>query len=170
MIITCNNCNKKFDISSNLISDKGRLLQCASCDHKWFFKKEVLENTVSPIDEETGIDSINIFDQNNSSINEEESESNAPKNEVEVDLEEETKEKIEVNINESTQVNAKPKKQKNFKILNIFVVAIISFVAFIIIVDTFKYPIGKIVPNIEFILYNLYESIKDITLFIKDLI
>jgi hypothetical protein len=124
---------------------------------------------VSPIDEETGIDSINIFDQNNSSINEEESVSNAPKDEVEVDLEEETKEKIEVNINESTQVNTKPKKQKNFKILNIFVVAIISFVAFIIIVDTFKYPIGKIVPNVEFILYNLYESIKDISLFIRDL-
>ena len=169
MIITCNNCNKKFDIDSNLIPDKGRLLQCASCDHKWFFKKEALENTVSPIDEDISIDSINIFDQNNSSINEEESVSNAPKDEVEVDLEEETKEKIEVNINESTQVNTKPKKQKNFKILNIFVVAIISFVAFIIIVDTFKYPIGKIVPNVEFILYNLYESIKDISLFIRDL-
>ena len=169
MIITCNNCNKKFDIDSNLISDKGRLLQCASCDHKWFFKKEVLENTVSPIVEETGIDGINIFDQNNSSINEEESISNSPKDEVEVDLEEETKEKIEVSINESTQVNTKPNKQKNIKILNIFVVVIISFVAFIIIVDTFKYPIGKIVPNIEFILYNLYESIKDISLFIKDL-
>ena len=169
MIITCNNCNKKFDIDSNLIPDKGRLLQCASCDHKWFFKKEVLENTVSPIDEDISIDSINIFDQNNSSINEEESVSDAPKDEVEVDLEKETKEKIEVNINESTQVNTKPKKQKNFKILNIFIVAIISFVAFIIIVDTFKYPIGKIVPNIEFILYNLYESIKDISLFIRDL-
>ena len=169
MIITCNNCNKKFDIDSNLISDKGRLLQCASCDHKWFFKKEVLENTVSPIDEETGIDSINIFDQNNSSINEEESVSNVPKDELEVDLEEETKEKIEININESTQVNTKPKKPKNFKILSIIIVAIISFVAFIIIVDTFKNPFGKIVPNIEFILYNLYESIKDISLFIRDL-
>jgi predicted Zn finger-like uncharacterized protein len=169
MIITCNNCNKKFNIDSNLISDKGRLLQCASCDHKWFFKKEVLDNTVSPTDAETGIDSINIFDQNNSSINEEKSVSNEPKDEVEVDLEEETKEKIKVNINESTQVNTKSKKQKNFKILNIFVVAIISFVAFIIIVDTFKYPIGKIVPNVEFILYNLYESIKDISLFIRDL-
>ena len=87
MIITCNNCNKKFDIDSNLIPDKGRLLQCASCDHKWFFKKEVLENTVSPIDEDISIDSVNIFDQNNSSINEEESVSDAPKDEVEVDLE-----------------------------------------------------------------------------------
>ena len=108
MIITCNNCNKKFDIDSSLIPDKGRLLQCASCDHKWFFKKEVLENTVSPINEETRIDSINIFDQNNSSINDEESVSDLPNNEVEVDLEEETKEKIEINIDESPQENIKP--------------------------------------------------------------
>ena len=167
MIITCNNCNKKFDIDSSLIPDKGRLLQCASCDHKWFFRKEVLENTVSPIDED--IDNINVFDQNSSSTNEEEKVSDVAKDEVEVDLKEEIKEKNEININESTQINNKLKKQKNFKILNIFIVAIISSVAFIIIVDTFKYPIGKIVPNIEFILYNLYESIKDISLFIRDL-
>ena len=170
MIITCNNCNKKFDIDSSLIPDKGRLLQCASCDHKWFFKKEVFEKKISPINDDTSIDNVNIFDQNNSSINDEESVLNTPKDEDEVDLEEETKEKIEINIDESPQENTKPKKQKNFKILNIFVVTIISFVAFIIIVDTFKYPIGKIVPNVEFILYNLYESIKDISLFIKDLI
>ena len=167
MIIACNNCNKKFDIDSSLIPDKGRLLQCASCDHKWFFKKEVLENTVNPIVED--IDSINVFDQNSSSTNEEERVSDVAKDEVEVDLKEEIKEKNEININESTQINNKLKKQKNFKILNIFIVAIISSVAFIIIVDTFKYPIGKIVPNIEFILYNLYESIKDISLFIRDL-
>ena len=170
MIITCNNCNKKFDIDSTLIPDKGRLLQCASCDHKWFFKKEVLEKKISPINEDTSINKVNIFDQNNSSINDEESVSDAPNNVVEVDLEEENKEKIEINIDERPQENTKPKKQKNFKILNIFVVIIISFVAFIIIVDTFKYPIGKIVPNVEFILYNLYESIKDISLFIRDLI
>ena len=169
MIITCNNCNKKFDIDSTLIPDEGRLLQCASCDHKWFFKKEVLEKKISPIIEDTSIDNVNIFDQNNSSINDEESVSDAPNDEDEVDLEEENKEKIEINIDESPQENTKPKKQKTFKILNIFFVTIISFVAFIIIVDTFKYPIGKIVPNVEFILYNLYESIKDISLFIKDL-
>ena len=169
MIITCNNCNKKFDIDSNLIPDKGRLLQCANCDHKWFFKKEALENTVSPIDEDISIDSVNIFDQDSSLTDVEESVLDTPKDEVEVDLEKETKDKIEINIDESPQANTKPKKQKNFKILNIFIVAIITSVAFIIIVDTFKYPIGKIVPNIEFILYNLYESIKDISLFIRDL-
>ena len=181
MIITCNNCKKKFDIDSNLIPDKGRLLQCASCDHKWFFKKEVLENTVSPIVEDIHNDNVNIFVQNNLSNNDEINPSDLLKDEVHVDTkekldenievntEEEPNNKIDANINESTTANAKPKKQKNFKILNIFIVAIISFVAFIIIVDTFKYPIGKIVPNIEFILYNLYESIKDISLFIRDL-
>ncbi|MDB9792132.1 zinc-ribbon domain-containing protein [Candidatus Pelagibacter sp.] len=181
MIITCNNCNKKFEVDSNLISDTGRLLQCVSCDHKWFFKKEVLENSESPIVEEIDNDSVNIFDQNNPSNKDEINPSDLTSEEVEVDIEEKLDEKIEVNnekepkkkiddnINESTTTNVKPKKQKNFKILNIFIVAVISSVAFIIFVDTFKYPIGKIVPNIEFILYNLYESIKDISLFIKDL-
>ena len=170
MIITCNNCNKKFDIDSSLIPDKGRLLQCASCDHKWFFKKVVPENPVSSIDEDISNDNVNIFEQNNSPINDVESVSDASNDELEVKLEDETKEKIEINKSKSTPVNTKPNKQKKFKILNIFVVSIISFVAFIIIVDTFKYPIGKIVPNVEFILYNLYESIKDISLFIRDLI
>ena len=181
MIITCNNCNKKFDIDSNLIPDKGRLLQCASCDHKWFFKKEVLEDTVSPIVEDIDNDNVNISVQNNLSNNDEINPSNLINEEVDADTEEkldekievnneeEPKNKIDVNIKESTTANAKPKKQKNFKILNIFIVVIISSIAFIIIVDTFKYPIGKIVPNIEFILYNLYESIKDISLFIRDL-
>jgi len=170
MIITCNNCNKKFDIDSSLIPDKGRLLQCASCDHKWFFKKVVPENPVSSIDEDIANDNANIFEQNNSPIIDVESVSDASNDEVEVNLEEKNKEKIKINKGENKQVNTQPKKQKNFKILNIFVVSIISFVAFIIIVDTFKYPIGKIVPNVEFILYNLYESIKDISLFIRDLI
>ena len=169
MIITCNNCNKKFDIDSNLISDKGRLLQCASCDHKWFFKKEVLDKIVSPIVEDIDNDSISIFDHNNPSNNDKINPLDPTREEIEVNNEKEPEKKIDDNINESTTTNAKPKKQKNFKILNIFIVAIISSVAFIIIVDTFKYPIGKIVPNIEFILYNLYESIKDISLFIRDL-
>ena len=98
MIISCNNCNKKFDIDSTLIPDKGRLLQCASCDHKWFFKKEVLEKKISPINEDTSIDNVNIFDQNNSSINDDESVLDTPNDEVEVDLEEDIKEKNEINI------------------------------------------------------------------------
>ena len=39
MIITCEKCNKTFNIQDNLIPNEGRLLQCGSCSYKWFFKK-----------------------------------------------------------------------------------------------------------------------------------
>jgi len=181
MIITCNNCNKKFDIESNLIPDNGRLLQCASCNHKWFFKKEITENTVRPFAKDIQAEDINVFDKNKSPNKIDINPSYLAKENVKIDTEEEYEEKIEINIqkepekkiedntNEHIPIKAKLKKQKNFKILNIIILLIISLVAFIIIVDTFKYPIGNIVPNIEFILYNLYESIKDISLFIIDL-
>jgi len=181
VIITCINCNKKFDLDSNLIPDKGRLLQCAGCNHKWFFKKEILVNTVSTIVEDIDNENINIFDQNNPTNTGEVNHFDLPMEGVKVDTEEELdvkikitpkeepKKKSEVNMNKRKSVKAKPIKKKKVKTLSIFIVAIISFVAFIIIVDTFKYPIGKFIPNIEFVLYNLYESIKDISLFIRDL-
>ena len=49
MIITCPNCNKQFKIDPNKIPQKGRNLQCGSCEHAWFFKIEVSD--MSPIDE-----------------------------------------------------------------------------------------------------------------------
>jgi NhaA family Na+:H+ antiporter len=55
-------------------------------------------------------------------------------------------------------------------LLGLTIVFIISFIALIIIFDTFQKPISMFVPNIEFILYNLYETINDIVLFFSDLI
>ena len=43
MIIDCPVCNKKFDIDQDLIPTDGRLLQCGSCNHKWFFKLNINE-------------------------------------------------------------------------------------------------------------------------------
>ena len=60
--------------------------------------------------------------------------------------------------------------KNTFKLLSIIIVFIISFIALIIILDTFKGPITKIIPNIEFLLYNFYESIKDTISFFRDLI
>ena len=60
--------------------------------------------------------------------------------------------------------------KKNYNILGITIVFIITFIALIIVLDTFQIPIGKIVPDIEFLLYNLYETINDIKLFLIDLI
>ena len=38
MIISCENCNKKFELDDHLIPNEGRLLECGSCSHKWHYK------------------------------------------------------------------------------------------------------------------------------------
>ena len=54
--------------------------------------------------------------------------------------------------------------------LSIVLVFIISIVALILLLDTFKSSVNLMMPNIEFVLDNLYETIRDILLFIQDLI
>ena len=46
---------------------------------------------------------------------------------------------------------------------------IISFAALIVLIDTFKLQLYDIYPELEFLLYSFYETLKDIQLFIKDL-
>ena len=58
MIIDCPECNKKFEIDSNLIPIDGRLLQCGNCNHKWFFKLNNIEKIVEKKKIETTEDTI----------------------------------------------------------------------------------------------------------------
>ena len=152
MIVQCNNCHKKFDLDANLIPEEGRLLQCSACNNTWFFKKKI----------ETPQELTKLEIQNNK-----EEEIISPKedhvNSSEKSSNDETK-----NVKEEKIIEPLPNK-KNYRILNILVVSIISFAAFIIIIDTFKTPLGKIVPDTELLLYNLYETFRDIGLFIRDL-
>ena len=64
----------------------------------------------------------------------------------------------------------KLKKKNDINYLKILIVIIISFTALILILDTFKAQLSLIIPNIEIILDNLYQSINDIKLFTLDLI
>ena len=134
MIISCDKCKKKFNVDASLITGTGRMLECGTCKHRWFFKKDkshddVIEKTIveKPI---INVDEGKIEELTNSSVN---------------------------------------GKINNLNFLNLILVFIISFIAIVIIIDTFKSPLGKIVPNIELLLYNLYESLKDVFLFFKDL-
>ena len=54
--------------------------------------------------------------------------------------------------------------------IKFFFVIIISIVALILILDTFKDILIKIFPNIKILLNNLYETLKDISLFFYDLV
>tara|TARA_B110000037_G_scaffold138666_1_gene156902 strand:- start:441 stop:956 length:516 start_codon:yes stop_codon:yes gene_type:complete len=171
MIITCDNCKKKFNIDSILIPEKGRLLECNSCNHRWFFKKEIINETLTtknpnkyekktivPIDEVEPIEiekseTIELLDKTikDNFVVEESSMKKKNKDDV------------------SAGFQARKSKKKN-NILNFIIIFIISFIALVIILDTFQVLISNIVPNIEFLLYNLYETIYDVGLFFKDLI
>lgn len=156
MIISCNNCRKKFNIDSNLIPDEGRLVQCNSCSHKWFFKREITKPIVAPVETEKD-EEIQLLNT-------------SP--DTEIDLDNNKLEKLIKNVDDmilSKTSIVKPKKLKSFKFLNFLIIFLVSFVALIIILDTFLPIIVKFVPVIEFWLFNLYEILKDITLFIKDL-
>ena len=157
MIISCENCNKRFEVGDNLIPAQGRLLQCSSCDYKWFFKKtEKLIEKKEP--------KKIIKEDDNKILSETFVEKTIEKKEIKsTTLNEETLSEID---DEQPQV----KKDKKTNYLKIFIVIIITFVAIIIIIETFKHQISLIYPDIETLLSNLYESLKDINLFLRDLI
>ena len=63
----------------------------------------------------------------------------------------------------------KKKVNKNNYFFSNLIVIIISFLALIILFDTFQKPLINIFPELEFILLSLYETLQDIKLFIIDL-
>ena len=153
MIIVCPSCSKNFNVRDDQIPDKGRLLQCSNCKHEWFFTK----NTI-PVDD-------NLDEQSNDELTQESFGI----------LDEEENKRDEVVIEDETVELEKPKDFKKKKIakINFFkllLVFIISFVAFVLIVDTFLLQISKYVPFAEKYLDNLYQSIIDISLFFQNLI
>ena len=155
MIITCVNCNKKFSVNSDLIPEDGRTIQCGSCNHVWFFKKDLKEKLeIQKKDETKTIENQLSGDTKipNKTIN---TKNNYNKT---------SKKKSEI-------VKYQHKNKFSFStFLSYIIVAIISFCALIILVDTFKSPLYHIFPGLELILYSLFETLKDIQLFIKDLI
>jgi len=179
MIISCTSCNKKFEIKSDLIPDSGRLLVCGSCNNQWFFIKEKIQENTSQNIEET-----EKSNQENTSQNIEETEKSNQENtsqniqETEISNQDSTSKNIEENHENNLKKNinndeSKIEKQNNkisFNILSLLLIFIISSIAIIILADTFQSPLKFVIPNIEIILFNLYETLKDIMVFFKDLI
>ena len=161
MIITCPSCNKKFKIEDALIPSKGRNLQCGSCNHNWFYKIE--NKTVEPFKLEENIEEKIEPNEDNLSIF-----SNSESLRANLDQELDKNIKNEDIIQDSNV----PKKSKNItfsKFLSYIIVLIISFIVFVILIDTLKTPLIDIFPELEILLFNLFETLKDIKLFIIDL-
>ncbi len=163
MIIECPACSKKFNIDEKLISDEGRLLKCGNCDHTWFYKKE--EN----LKLETETIKINKINENKSEINIES---------VDVPIKQTKKIRKKVTKKSSTKestskelvsIDKSSVSRENNIIKKIFLI-IISIIAFILLLDTFKNQISVIFPGILKMSDSLYLVINDLKLFIKDLV
>ena len=71
MIITCPNCNKRFNIDASLIPNEGRLLQCSNCNNKWHYKIETKENPTEEIynlQDETSVNNAQNLDKKKDEI------------------------------------------------------------------------------------------------------
>ena len=155
MIITCPNCNKQFKIDNSLIPDEGRDLQCGSCNHVWFYKIEEENNEVLKLNEELVSKEIEI-------------EAKKKEEKIRAEVNYKKKEKtLEKQKNNNASTNRSNKGSKFFSYLIVF---IISFVALIILLDTLKTPLINVFPGLEILLFNLFETLQDIKLFIIDLI
>ena len=133
MIITCENCTKKFNLQDDLIPEEGRELQCGSCNHKWFFK--IKKNTIKL---ETEI-STNLFHEKSTEKDDKIIENIHSINQNE--------KPIENKINKS--ITKKKYSKNNLKIIKNSIVFIISIVALIILLDTFKYQLSNYLPGLN---------------------
>ena len=152
MIIECINCHKKFVVNSDLIPTEGRNIQCGSCNHLWFFKPDRIQKKISE-------KKVN-FDNDNELYKNDKFKNNRTENKKE--------KKIDNKKYQLTKYN----KKSNFtftKFLSYLIVSIISFIALIVIIDTFKKPLYSNFPVLELIMFNLFETLIDVKLFVKDL-
>ena len=161
MIITCPCEKKQFKIDSSLIPQEGRELQCGSCERVWFYKPEKDSEATLTLNENTYLNNV-----------EPEIEIKDKNEEFSKKLQQEKTIKSEIKKEKSNEIRKTIKKSvsKKTKLFSIFIVFIISFVALIILLDTLKTPLINIFPGLELILFNLFETLKDIKLFIIDLI
>ena len=151
MIVSCIKCNKKFDVLDKLIPESGRVLQCGSCLNQWHYVP------IISLDQEVSKDKTeNKLENDEPAIFDKEKKLNDKRKNLY-----NTKKKLD---------NKKIINNKKIKFLNILLVGIITFIALIIIIDTFRIELSKIIPNVDMYLYSFYETLKDIYLFIVNLI
>ena len=165
MIITCPNCNKQFKIDNSLIPDEGRDLQCGSCNHIWFYNIQEKNNEVLELKQEIISEDIETKAENKEDNIEEKQQ---PEEIIKTEINNKKKEKNSEKQKNTTTL--KKTENKGSKFFSYLIVFIISFVALIILLDTLKTPLINVFPGLEIILFNLFETLQDIKLFIIDLI
>ena len=162
MIITCPCEKKQFKIDSSLVPQEGRELQCGSCERVWFYKPK--NESEAPL-------------TLNENISEKKIEPTIEPNDKKLEVRKNLQKKIiepQIKNKTSKEIPNKVKKLENenkgSKFFSYLMVFIISIVALIILLDTLKTPLINVFPGLEIVLFNLFETLQDIKLFIIDLI
>ena len=161
MIIECVKCSKKFEVNSDLIPTQGRSIQCGSCNHTWFFKKNNYQEKI--FEKKVTITNDNLEIKEKMDEIPFKAKENITKNEIKTARKNISKGKSIIKIDKSNKTSFLS------KLLSYTVVLIISFIALIVVIDTFKFPLYKILPQLEFLLFSFFEILKDIKLFLIDL-
>ena len=161
MIITCPCEKKQFKINSSLIPKEGRELQCGSCERVWFYKPEDESEAPLTLNENISVDKTEPDVETKDKNVEFSKKLQQAKN---------IKPEIKKKISKETPKSDKNSVNKGFKLFSYLIVFVISFVALIILLDTLKTPLINVFPGLEIILFNLFETLQDIKLFIIDLI
>src|SRR5210317_454082 len=164
MIIDCIKCTKKFEVNASLIPDNGRTIQCGSCNHVWFYKPEIEQSKNEIIAEITSPKSNNndLENKKNDNINEKLLKTEDTNDQENIAKTKSSSDEV-INENKKTRFSVS-------KFLSYFLVILITCIALIIVLDTFKSPLSTIFPGLEIFLYNFFETLKDLYLFIKNLL
>ena len=160
MIIDCPKCSKKFNIADNLIPEEGRLLKCGKCENTWFYnKKEKIIKTEN--------NEIKVIDNEKTQITKElQKEPKIKKKKInnpkKITIKQSTSKEL-VSVNKNV-------KDKEGNIIKKFFVIVLSLLAVILLIDTFKIQISSFYPEIIMTMDSLYIVINDLKLFFKDLV
>tara|TARA_B100000941_G_C28287120_1_gene439590 strand:- start:118 stop:588 length:471 start_codon:yes stop_codon:yes gene_type:complete len=154
MEIKCDKCSKIFIVDQNLIPHNGRLVQCSNCKNEWFFKPNDKKTEELSQDFNYDNDKINIYNEELETLD---------------FISNNSKDQVSSSVKYDSSIITKEKKRKISQYLKYLLVSIISFIALILIIDTFDVYLKNMFPGIENMLQNFYETLKDVFLFLKDL-
>ena len=160
MIIECPKCSKNFNIADNLIPEEGRLLKCGKCENTWFYdKKEKIINTENNETKEIDNETTQITKELQKEPKIKKKKINKLKK---TSIKQSTSKEL-VSVNKNV-------KDKEGNIIKKFFVIMLSLLAVILLIDTFKIQISSFFPEIIMTMDSLYIVINDLKLFIKDLV
>ena len=145
MIIICQNCNKKFEIDDQLITEKGRLVQCGFCNSKWHQLPQIKTSEKKTIDKKQELTLPKTAIKKRIYARKEEKNLTKPKT-------------------DKTKIKA-----KKIGFLSLILIILISTVAAFLVVETFKTQIVSFWPQADAYINHIYETLENIFILIEDL-